>query len=100
MARPATATRFPAITRAVLGANHRGSVLTLTLADVGMVEVTMRELLHPKRFARAVRKQTGVALQPPPVDTWRLWLTSCVQQARAKSERCDSSNDGDASDVR
>jgi hypothetical protein len=62
----------------------RGStVLTLTLDNVGTVEVTLEQLLRPKRFAKAVLKQTGAVVVPPPAHAWRLWLTTCVRQARA-----------------
>ena len=61
----------------------RGStVLTLTLDNVGTVEVTLEQLLRPKLFAKAVLKQTGRAVTLPPKAHWHGWLNGCVAQAR------------------
>jgi hypothetical protein len=73
---------FPIITGARYGANRRGPVLFLTLDGVGAVELTPRQLLHPKRFTKAVLKQSEAELHPPPAHVWRAWLHSCLQRAR------------------
>jgi hypothetical protein len=78
-------THFPTITNAVVGTSARGAtMLTLTLENVGTIEITLEQLLRPKRFARAVFKQTGIVVQPPQPAVWKMWLVSCVQQARAR----------------
>jgi hypothetical protein len=77
------ATPFPTITTAMVGTSARGStVLTLTLENVGKVEVTLEQLLRPKLFAKAVLKQTGRAVTLPPKAHWHGWLNGCVAQAR------------------
>jgi hypothetical protein len=78
-------THFPTFTNAVVGTSARGAtILILTLDGVGTVEITLEQLLRPKRFARAVFKQTGVVVQPPQLAVWNYWLVSCVRQARAR----------------
>jgi hypothetical protein len=70
------------ITDARCGTSHRGPVLILTLAGVGVVEVTPRDLLRSKRFCKAVFRQTGHVLEPMANSAWQAWLSECVQQAR------------------
>jgi hypothetical protein len=88
MARPSP--HFPTITAATVGTSARGAtVLILTLAGIGKIEVTLHQLLRPKRFAKAVLDQTGITLHPPQPSTWRLWLTQCVLKARRVSSEAN-----------
>jgi hypothetical protein len=78
---------FPTITNAVVGTSAAGAtMLTLTLDGVGTVEITLEQLLRPKRFAKAILKQTGVVVQPPQPAVWKMWLVSCVRQARLRGD--------------
>jgi hypothetical protein len=81
---------FPNIIAAQYGASRRGPAVFLTLEGVGTVEITLRELLQPRRFVRAVYKQTGRVLEAPPKGDWHNWLNACVARAR-RPERIRSS---------
>jgi hypothetical protein len=79
-----TQDNFPVITAATFGCSKRGLVLFLALAGVGRVEITAREMMTSRRFARAVYRQTKVEIKPMDDRVWRRWLTDCVRTARAK----------------